>query len=136
MVVRIHWAREASEAAMVNVFIVEDHAVIRQGYALVLRREPDMCICGEADSGEAALLQIRSVGPDIVLVDFSLPGMTGLEVVQHLQKEWPELPTIVISGHEDEDFIAGVLAAGATRYIVKERAAQLLVSTIRQVMNR
>lgn len=121
---------------MVNVFIVEDHAVIRQGYALVLRREPDISICGEADSGEAALLKIHAVGADIVLVDFSLPGMTGLEVVQHLRKERPELPTIVISGHEDEDFIDGILAAGATRYIVKEQAAQLLVSTIRQVMNQ
>lgn len=121
---------------MVNVFIVEDHAVIRQGYALVLRREPDISICGEADSGEAALLQIQSVSADIVLVDFSLPGMTGLEMIQHLQKAKPELPTIVISGHEDEDFIEGILAAGATRYIVKERAAQLLVPTIRQVMNQ
>lgn len=121
---------------MVNVFIVEDHAVIRQGYALVLRREPDISICGEADSGEAALLKIQSVGADVVLVDFSLPGMTGLEMIQHLQKERPELPTIVISGHEDEDFIEGILAAGATRYIVKERAAQLLVPTIRQVMKR
>ena len=119
---------------MVNVFIVEDHAVIRQGYALVLRREPDMCICGEADSGEAALMQIQTAGPDIVLVDFSLPGMNGLEVVQHLHKERPGLPTIVISGHEDEGFIEGILAAGATRYIVKERAAQLLVSTIRQLI--
>ena len=121
---------------MVNVFIVEDHAVIRQGYALVLRREPDISICGEADSGEAALLKIQSVGADVVLVDFSLPGMTGLEMIQHLQKERPELPTIVISGHEDEELIEGILAAGATRYIVKERAAQLLVPTIRQVMKR
>lgn len=125
---------------MVNVFIVEDHVVIRQGYALVLRREPDMCICGEADSGEAALVQLRMAGPevapDIVLVDFSLPGMNGLEVVQHLGKERPGLPTIVISGHEDEGFIEGVLAAGATRYIVKERAAQLLVATIRQVIKQ
>ena len=121
---------------MVNVFIVEDHAVIRQGYALVLRREPDISICGEADSGEAALLKIQSVGADVVLVDFSLPGMTGLEMIQHLQKERPELPTIVISGHEDENFIEGILAAGATHYIVKERAAQLLVPTIRQVMKR
>lgn len=119
---------------MVNVFIVEDHAVIRQGYALVLRREPDMCICGEADSGEAALMQIRAAGPDIVLVDFSLPGMNGLEVVQHLRKEQPGIPTIVISGHEDEGFIEGILAAGASSYIVKERAAQLLVSTIRQII--
>lgn len=125
---------------MVNVFIIEDHAVIRQGYTLVLRREPDIAICGEADSGEAALLQICApapeVIPDVVLVDFSLPGMNGLEVVQHLGKARPALPTIVISGHKDEGFIEGILAAGATRYIVKEQAAQLLVSTIRQVMQQ
>jgi two-component system, NarL family, invasion response regulator UvrY len=119
---------------MVHVFIVEDHPVIRQSYALVLRREADMKICGEADSGEAALLQIPTARPDIVLVDFSLPGMSGLEFVQHLQKTYLTLPTIVISGHEDETFIEEIIAAGATRYIVKEQAAQSLIATIRQVM--
>lgn len=120
---------------MVHVFIVEDHPVIRQGYALVLQREADINICGEADSGEAALLQLPHTAPDVVLVDFSLPGMNGLEFVQHLHKEYPTLATIVISGHKDETFIAEILAAGATYYIVKEQAPQSLIPTIRRIMN-
>jgi len=119
---------------MVQVFIVEDHPIIRQSYALILQRDTDIHICGEADSGEAALLQIPQLAPDVVLVDFSLPGMNGLEFVQHLRKDHPALVTIVISGHKDETFTSEILAAGATRYIVKERAAQLLVSTIRQLI--
>lgn len=119
---------------MVQVFIVEDHPVIRQGYALILQREPEINICGEADSGEAALLQIPHTAPDIVLVDFSLPGMNGLEFVQHLHKEHPALATIVISGHKDETFIEEILAAGATGYIVKEQAPQSLISTIRRLI--
>lgn len=121
---------------MVKVFIVEDHPIMRQSYALVLKREPDITICGEAESAEEALLQIPISAPDIVLVDFSLPGMNGLEFVQKLQEEQPSLPTVVISGHREETFIEGVLAAGATRYIVKELAAQLLIDTIRQVVNQ
>ena len=79
---------------MVQVFIVEDHPVIRQSYALILQREADITICGEADSGEAALLQIPHATPHIVLVDFSLPGMNGLEFVKHLHKIHPTLATI------------------------------------------
>lgn len=119
---------------MVQVFIVEDHPIIRQSYALILQREPDINICGEADSGEAALLQIPHTAPDIVLVDFSLPGMNGLEFVQHLHKEYPALATVVISGHKEETFIAEILAAGVTYYIVKEQAPQSLIPTIRRIM--
>lgn len=118
---------------MVQVFIVEDHPVIRQSYTLILQREADINICGEADSGEAALLQIPQAVPDIVLVDFSLPGMNGLEFVQHLHKDHPALATIVISGHQDETFIAEILAAGATHYIVKEEAPQSLIAAIRRL---
>jgi DNA-binding NarL/FixJ family response regulator len=121
---------------MYNIFIVEDHPVIRQGYALVLRRESDIAICGEAGSAEDALVQIPVSAPDLVLVDFSLPGMNGLELTQHLQKEHPGLPIVIISGHQETTFIEGILAAGAACYIVKERAPQLLVDTIRQVMAR
>lgn len=119
---------------MVQVFIVEDHPIIRQGYALILQRDADINICGEADSGEVALLQIPQVAPDVVLVDFSLPGMNGLEFVQHLRKDHPALATIVISGHKEETFMAEILAAGATHYIVKEQAPHALIPTIRQIM--
>lgn len=121
---------------MVNVFIVEDHPVIRQSYALVLRRENDIVICGEASSAEDALTMIPHCAPDIILIDVSLPKMSGLELVQRLQEEQPGLPTVVISGHKESIFIEGVLAAGATRYIVKEQAVQQLVATIRQLMDK
>jgi DNA-binding NarL/FixJ family response regulator len=121
---------------MYRVFIVEDHPVIRQSYALVLRREEDIAICGEASSAEEALAMIPHCAPDVVLIDVSLPQMSGLELVQHLQQEQPGLPTVVISGHKESIFIEGVLAAGATRYIVKERAVQQLADTIRQLMNQ
>ena len=119
---------------MVHVFIVEDHDMIRQGYVLILAREPDITICGEAASAEEALGQIPLVAPDIVVVDFSLPGMNGLDLVQRLQEDHPGLPTIVISGHNEDVFIQGILTAGATRYIVKDHAPRQLVETIRQIM--
>lgn len=119
---------------MYNVFIIEDHPVIRQGYTLLLKRTEDLNICGEASSAEDGLAQIPTCAPDIVLVDFSLPGMNGLEFVRQLRAEQPELPAIVISGHKEEVFIESILAAGAASYIIKERAAQSLVETIRQIL--
>lgn len=119
---------------MVHVFIVEDHLMIRQGYLLILGREPDITICGAVGSAEEALEQIPLVTPDIVVIDFSLPGMNGLELLQRLQKEYPALPTVIISGYNETTFITEILAAGAKRYIVKEHAPQLLVNTIRQVI--
>ncbi|MEZ4732798.1 MAG: response regulator transcription factor [Caldilineaceae bacterium] len=121
---------------MYNIFIVEDHPVIRQSYALVLKRETDMTICGEASSAEDALAMIPGCAPDIVLIDVSLPKMSGLELVQRLQEEQPGLPTVVISGHREAVFIEGVLAAGAAHYIVKEQAAQQLVAAIRQLVSK
>jgi len=110
--------------------------MIRQGYVSILGREPDITICGEAESAEEALGQISLVAPDIVVIDFSLPGMNGLELVKRLQKDYPELPTVVISGHNETIFIKGILAAGAKQYIVKDHAPQLLVATIRQVIGK
>ncbi|MBX3011450.1 MAG: response regulator transcription factor [Caldilineaceae bacterium] len=120
---------------MAKVFIVEDHPIMRQSYLLVLKRAPELIVCGEAQSAEEALIHIPIATPDIVLVDFSLPGMNGLELVQILQQEHPQLPTVVISGHHEETFIEGILAAGATGYIVKEQMAQQLIDTIRQILD-
>ncbi len=117
-----------------KVFIVEDHAAIRQGYTLLLTRTGNLRVCGEAASAEEALVKISELTPDIVLIDFSLPGMSGLELVQQLHQQQPNLPTVVISGHNENVFASSVVAAGAASYIVKEQAPARLVETIYQVL--
>lgn len=119
---------------MYKVFIVEDHVAIRQSYILLLTRMGDFQVCGEATSAEEALTKIPEATPDIVLIDFSLPGMSGLDLVQQLQRQSPELPTVVISGHNENVFAHSVVAAGAASYLVKEEAPARLVETIYQIL--
>lgn len=121
---------------MYKVFIVEDHVAIRQSYILLLTRMGDLQVCGEATSAEEALTKIAEAAPDIVLIDFSLPGMSGLDLVQLLQRQSPKLPMIVISGHNENVFANSVVAAGAASYLVKEEAPARLVETIYQVLQQ
>lgn len=120
---------------MGKIFIVEDHAVIRRGYISLIKRKPDLEICGEASSGEDALVSIPGCAPDLVLVDVSLPGMSGIDLVRRLQMTQPDLATLVISGHEEALFVEGVLAAGARGYVMKEQAPEVLIKAIYQVLS-
>ena len=120
---------------MGKIFIVEDHAVIRRGYSSLIKRRPDLEVCGEAISGEDALNTIPDCGPDLVLIDVSLPGMSGVDLVRRLKVAQPNLATLVVSGHEESLFSEGVLAAGAKGYIMKEQAPDVLIDAIYIVLS-
>lgn len=120
---------------MGKIFIVEDHAVIRRGYSSLIKRRPDLEVCGEAISGEDALNAIPGCGPDLVLIDVSLPGMSGVDLVRRLKVAQPNLATLVVSGHEESLFSEGVLAAGAKGYIMKEQAPDVLIDAIYIVLS-
>ncbi len=120
---------------MGKIFIVEDHAVIRRGYSSLIKRRPDLEVCGEAISGEDALDAIPDCGPDLVLIDVSLPGMSGVDLVRRLKVVQPNLATLVVSGHEESLFSEGVLAAGAKGYIMKEQAPDVLIDAIYIVLS-
>ena len=120
---------------MGKIFIVEDHAVIRRGYSSLIKRRPDLEVCGEAISGEDALEAIPACAPDLVLIDVSLPGMSGVDLVRRLKALQPDLATLVVSGHEEALFGEGVLAAGAKGYIMKEQAPDVLIDAIYMVLS-
>ncbi len=120
---------------MGKIFIVEDHAVIRRGYSSLIKRRPDLEVCGEAMSGEEALEAIPACEPDLVLIDVSLPGMSGVDLVKRLKALQPNLATLVVSGHEESLFGEGVLAAGAKGYIMKEQAPDVLIEAIYMVLS-
>lgn len=119
---------------MSKIFIVEDHALIRSGYIALIKRTSDLEVCGQAVSAEEALIQIPLCTPDIVIVDVSLPGMSGVELVRQLKREQPQLPTLIISGHEESIFVQGVLAAGAQGYVMKDQAPQMLIEAVYTVL--
>lgn len=118
----------------INVFIVEDHAAVRKMLGRLIRRSDGLALCGEAGSAEAALEQLPSCGPQLVLVDISLPGMDGIELIRVLHERYPHLVLLAISGHDESVYAVPAIRAGARGYVMKGEVLKV-AEAIRQVCN-
>jgi len=118
---------------MIRVAIVDDHAVVRSGLMKILKEEPDMEVIAEADGHNQLFDRLKSVSPDIVVLDISMPGTNGLEIVKELREEYPGIKTLMLSMHPEDRFSVRAIKAGASGYVTKESAADELVEAIRQV---
>lgn len=117
----------------IKVFIVDDHALVRTGFRLILGREVDIEVLGEAESGEDALLQVRKLKPDVVLCDLNLPGISGLEVTERIVRGDYGSKVIVVSVLEDGPMPRRLLEAGASGYLGKACDAAELLRAVRDV---
>jgi two-component system invasion response regulator UvrY len=113
--------------------LVDDHAVVRMGFRLLLDTTTDLRVVAECGSGEEALQRFAEVSPDVVVLDLSMGGMGGLETLSRLLAKWPAARVLVLSAHEDTAHPQRALAAGALGYLTKRSAAEALVEAIRQV---
>jgi two-component system, NarL family, invasion response regulator UvrY len=117
----------------IRVMLVDDHAVVRMGFRLLLQGTPDIEVAAEADSGEEAVRQFPEVLPDVVVMDISMPGIGGLEAIGRILARQPGARVLVLSAHEDAMHARRVLKAGAVGYLTKRSAAEALIQAIRQV---
>ena len=117
----------------IRVYIVDDHALVRTGMRMILSAEPDIEIVGEADSGDAALPQIRKLKPDVVLCDLHLPGISGLEVTERIVKGKYGCRVIVVSVLEDGPMPRRLIEVGASGYVGKGGDAEELLRAVRDV---
>ena len=117
-----------------KIFVVDDHPIMRRGYASLINREPDLAVCGEAGNAADALTMIPAATPDLVIADLSMPGMSGLELIKQLQARQPALPVLVVSMHDESLYAERALRAGARGYIMKSEADTLVVSAIRAIL--
>jgi DNA-binding NarL/FixJ family response regulator len=117
-----------------NVFLVEDHPIVREGVGRLIEKEPDMTICGEAENGTEALARIERVRPDVVLVDLSLENSSGLDLIQDLRLRWPKMPVLVLSMYDEMYYAERVLRAGAMGYVMKQEAPRKIIQAIRTVL--
>lgn len=117
----------------IKVMIVDDHPLFRSGLQAALDLEDDIDIVGISEDGEQALIQIKNLHPDIVLLDINLPGMNGLQVARLIQTDYEETSVIILTAHHDSEQIIHALRTGAAAYCPKDVDAQTLVNTIRQV---
>jgi len=118
---------------MIRILIADDHAVVRRGLKQIITEEPDMAVIGEAQTGQEVLDLVRKQNWDVVVLDITMPGRSGLEVLTELKRQYPRLPVLVLSIHPEDQFAMRVLKAGASGYMTKESAPEELVKAIRKV---
>jgi DNA-binding NarL/FixJ family response regulator len=121
-------------ASKYRIFLVDDHPIVRQGLTLFINREPDLTVCGEADGAASALQAIRNSAPDFVILDISLDGPDGLELLKTLRAKYPALPVLILSMHDESIYAERALRAGANGYIMKQEATERVLGAIRQVL--
>jgi len=119
-----------------NILIVDDHPMMREGLRSVINRQPDMTVCGEAENAPQAIRAVQKLNPDLALVDITLPGKSGLELVKDLRALLPKLVILAISLHDESLYAERMLRAGASGYITKQQPPEELVKAIRQVLDK
>jgi DNA-binding NarL/FixJ family response regulator len=118
-----------------RVFVVDDHPIVRQGLALMINAESDLAVCGEAEEAQTALQSIVACKPDILIIDISLNGPDGLELVKHVRAVFPELPVLVLSMHDEATYAERALRAKANGYIMKQEATEKVLVAVRRILN-
>jgi len=118
-----------------TVFVVDDHPIVRQGLTLLINREPDLAVCGEAEEMHAALSAIPAAKPDIMIVDISLNGPDGLELLKNIRITLPRLPVLILSMHDESIYAERALRAGANGYIMKQEATEKVLVALRRILS-
>lgn len=118
-----------------QIYLVDDHPLMRKGLAMTLDNEVGFDVCGQAESAEEALNEILDLKPDAAVIDISLPGMNGIELVKNLLHQMPELKILIVSRHDEELYAERAIRAGAKGYLMKLEAVDVLVTALSQILN-
>jgi len=112
---------------MTRVVIADDHAIVREGLKRILQGQADIEIAGEATNGHEVMDRVRAGGFDMLLLDLSMPGKSGIELIRQVKDERPKLPVLILTMHEEDQYALRAIRAGASGYLTKESAPELLV---------
>lgn len=118
-----------------GVFLVDDHTVLREGLAEMINLSEDLVVCGEAATAEETLERVPGAKPDLILVDLALPEVGGMELIRTLKLRHPEIPTLVLSMHDEAVYAERALRAGARGYIMKHQAIREVRAAIHRVLD-
>jgi DNA-binding NarL/FixJ family response regulator len=127
-------AQTVPEAKKYSVLLVDDHPIVRQGLALLIDRERDLSVCGEAEGAHSALQSIATLRPDIVVLDISLNGRDGLDVLKEIRTITASLPVLILSMHDESIYAERAMRAGANGYIMKQEATEKVLVAIRRIL--
>jgi two-component system response regulator NreC len=118
----------------ITIFLADDHNLVREGLRLIIEAQPDFEVVGEAEDGQDAWKQVRELRPHIVVMDVSMPNLTGAQATERIKTSCPEVKVLAVSAYQDEAHIRQLLAAGASGYVLKKAASNELVNAIRVVI--
>jgi DNA-binding NarL/FixJ family response regulator len=118
-----------------KVLIVDDHPIIRQGLSELINHEPDLIVCGHAEDAPEALVKIKESEPDMVIVDISLKETSGMELTKDIKAQYPNLPVLALSMHDEALYAERMLRAGAKGYVMKAEATENVVTAIRKILS-
>ncbi len=118
---------------MITILLADDHSIVRDGLRRIIEDAGDMAVIAEADDGHEAIHQVEAHAPDVVVMDVSMPGMDGLEAVAQIHGNHPGLPILMLTMHEEEQYVVRCISAGAMGYVTKRSAPEELVKAIRKI---
>jgi two-component system invasion response regulator UvrY len=118
---------------MIKILVADDHTIVREGLKQILSNTEDLLVGGEATNGNEVLAKVQGEDWDVVLLDMSMPGRSGVDLIKRLKEEKPKLPVLVLSMYKEEQYAVRALKAGASGYVTKLSASEQLVSAIRKV---
>jgi two-component system invasion response regulator UvrY len=118
---------------MIKVFLADDHSIVRAGLRRIVEGGSDMVVISEAADGREAIKAVHDALPDVAVIDISMPGIDGLEVVSQIHTSYPQLPILVLTMYEEEQYVFRAIAAGAAGYVTKRSAPEELVRAIRKL---
>ncbi len=118
---------------MIKVLLADDHSIVREGLRKVLEDSSEIQVIAEAADGDTAVDKVLSCKPDVAVVDISMPGMDGLEVVTRLKSYCPEIPVLILTMHEEEQYVIRAMEAGAMGYVTKQSAPEQLVAAVKKL---
>jgi DNA-binding NarL/FixJ family response regulator len=119
--------------SQLRILLADDHAILRQGLKLLIDSQSDMGVVGEAADGNDTLTQAKALKPDIIVMDISMPGMSGLVATRTLKRAMPSVAIVALTRHEDDTYLEEVVRAGASGYVLKQSAPADLLRAIRAV---
>src|SRR6202041_275480 len=118
-----------------RILVVDDHPIVRQGLALLINREPDLVVCGEAEEAMGAMHVLASARPDVLIVDISLNGRHGLDLLKNVRISHSSLPVLILSMHDESIYAERALRAGANGYIMKQEATDKVLVALRRILS-
>jgi DNA-binding NarL/FixJ family response regulator len=127
---------QSSATMKSRVLVVDDHPIVRQGLTLLINRESDLTVCGEASDAHTAMQSLTATQPDILVVDISLNGPDGLDLLKNVRSRHPDLPVLILSMHDESIYAERALRAGAQGYIMKQEATEKVLVALRRILSR